>query len=60
MLMYEGDPEIVEHALAGLPAELRPAIREQAVAAFAEHALQVHGTATPLRSVDLALRIIDA
>jgi hemerythrin-like domain-containing protein len=60
MLMYEGDPETVEHALAGLPAELRPLIAEEAVAAFAEHALLVHGTATPLRSFDAALRIIGA
>jgi hypothetical protein len=60
MLMYEGDPETVEHALAGLPADLRPLIREQAVTAFAEHSVLIHGTATPPRSDDATLSSADA
>ncbi|MFC4033007.1 hemerythrin domain-containing protein [Streptomyces polygonati] len=53
MLMYEGDPEVVEIALVRLPPELRSAVREQAPQVYAAHAERVHGTPTPPRSSEL-------
>ena len=53
MIMYEGDPEIVDVAVSNMPEELRPVIRQTAAQAFAEHARRVHGTATPLRSSEI-------
>jgi hemerythrin-like domain-containing protein len=53
MLMYEGDPEIVERALAAMPADARPMIAALAAKAFAEHSRAVHGTPTPPRSSEL-------
>jgi hemerythrin-like domain-containing protein len=54
MLLYEGDPEIVERALTAMPADVRPIITELAAHRFAEHSRAVHGTATPPRSTELA------
>ena len=53
MLMYEGDPEIIERALAAMPADARPVISAMAARTFAEHSRAVHGTPTPPRSTDL-------
>jgi iron-sulfur cluster repair protein YtfE (RIC family) len=53
MLIYEGDRDLVDAAIANMPEEVRPAIREQAGRAFAEHSRRVHGTATPVLSTDL-------
>jgi hemerythrin-like domain-containing protein len=53
MLMYEGDPEVVERALAAVPADARPVIAAMAAQAFAEHSRAVHGTPTPPRSTEL-------
>jgi len=53
MLMYEGDPEVVDAAIATMPEQVRPVIRELAARAFAEHSRLVHGTATPPRSTEL-------
>ena len=53
MLMYEGDPEVVDAAIATMPEQVRPVIRELAAQAFAEHSRLVHGTATPPRSTEL-------
>jgi hemerythrin-like domain-containing protein len=53
MLMYEGDPEVIDQAIANLPAEVRRVVKEMAAQAFAEHSEQVHGTATPPRSAEL-------
>jgi hemerythrin-like domain-containing protein len=53
MLMYEGDPEVVDAAIANVPEPVRAVIRELATQAFAEHSLLVHGTATPPRSTEL-------
>jgi hemerythrin-like domain-containing protein len=53
MLMYEGDPEVVDAAIATMPEPVRAVIREQAARAFAEHSRLVHGTATPPRSTEL-------
>jgi hemerythrin-like domain-containing protein len=54
MLMYEGDPEIIDRTVANMPADIRPVIKELAAKAFAEHSLQVHGTATPPPSTELS------
>ena len=53
MLMYEGDPEIIERALAAMPADARPVIAALAAQTFAEHSRAVHGTPTPPRSTEL-------
>ena len=53
MLMYEGDPEVIDQAIANLPAEARPVVKQLAAQAFAEHSEEVHGTATPPRSAEL-------
>ena len=51
LLMYEGDPQLVERTIANLPANARPVIRELAAQAFAEHSRRVHGTPTPHRAL---------
>jgi hemerythrin-like domain-containing protein len=53
LLMYEGDPQLIERTLANLPADARPVIRELAAQAYAEHSRRVHGTPTPPRSTEL-------
>jgi hemerythrin superfamily protein len=53
LLMYEGDPESIDHAIASMPADARPVIRKLAAKTFADHSQRVHGTATPPRSTDL-------
>jgi hypothetical protein len=53
MLMYEGDPEVVEIALAHLPPEIRSAVREQGPRVYAAHAELIHGTATPPRGTEM-------
>jgi hemerythrin-like domain-containing protein len=55
MLMYEGDPGIIDRAIANMPADTRPVIRQLAPQAFADHSMRVHGTATPPRSTELRL-----
>jgi iron-sulfur cluster repair protein YtfE (RIC family) len=47
MLMYDGDPEVVEHMMAAAPAPVRFVVPRLARRAFRRHALRVHGTATP-------------
>lgn len=53
MLMYEGDPEIIERALGAMPSDVRPVLAELAPQTFAEHSRAVHGTPTPPRSTEL-------
>jgi hemerythrin-like domain-containing protein len=53
MFMYGGDPEAVETAIASMPAEVRPVIRQLAAQAFGSYSERVHGTATPPRSTEL-------
>ena len=53
MMMYEAEPEVVELAVRNMPEQLRPVIRQTAAQSFAEHAMRVHGTATPLRSSEI-------
>lgn len=51
MLMYEGDPEVVEADMARMPPEVREATRKTAPKVYEAHSLRVHGTLPP-RSVD--------
>ncbi len=51
MMMYEGDPAVVEKMLSQMPADIRPVLEDAAKQAFAAHSERVHGTATPPRSV---------
>ncbi|GII54691.1 hypothetical protein Pth03_30800 [Planotetraspora thailandica] len=53
MLMYEGDPEIVDLAISNMPPEVAPVIRRVAAQAFAAHSELIHGTSTPPRSTEL-------
>jgi hemerythrin-like domain-containing protein len=53
LLIYEGDPESIDQAIASMPADARPVIRQLAAKTFADHSQRVHGTATPPRSTDL-------
>lgn len=55
MLMYEGDPEIIDRAITSMPADARPEIRQLAAQAFADHSARVHGTTTPPLSTELRL-----
>lgn len=52
MMMYEGDPDIVQATISTMPDELRSVIEQIASEAFASHAELVHGTATPPRGID--------
>ena len=49
MMMYEGDPDVVQTALLHMPPEIRSVMQKRASQAFASHAEQVYGTATPPR-----------
>jgi hemerythrin-like domain-containing protein len=49
MMMYEGDPEVVQDTIEHMPAEIQPVIGQMATTAFAEHSQRVHGTSTPPR-----------
>jgi hemerythrin-like domain-containing protein len=51
MLMYEGDPEVVELDMARMPPEVRELMKKTAPQAYEAHSLRVHG-ALPWRSVD--------
>jgi hemerythrin-like domain-containing protein len=53
LLMYEGDPDSIDHFIAARPADARPGIRQLAAKTFAEYSQRVHGTATPPRSTEL-------
>jgi hemerythrin-like domain-containing protein len=50
MMMYEGDPEVIQIAVSSMPAEARPVIKDLASQAFASYSELIHGTATPPRS----------
>jgi hemerythrin-like domain-containing protein len=53
LLSYEGDLHSIDQAIASMPIDARPVIRQLAAKTFAEHSQRVHGTATPPRSTDL-------
>jgi hemerythrin-like domain-containing protein len=50
MIMYEGNPEVIDSIVAGMSAEVQPVIKDVATAAYAAYAEKVYGTATPPRS----------
>jgi hemerythrin-like domain-containing protein len=50
MMVYEGDPEVIQKVLSTMPEEMRPAVMAASVQAFAAHSERVHGAATPPRS----------
>jgi hemerythrin-like domain-containing protein len=51
MIMYEGDPEVVEVDMARMPPDVRELMKKTAPQAYEAHSLRVHGT-LPWRSVD--------
>lgn len=53
LVIYEGDPAVVDEIVGNLPEDVRPVIRDIASAAFAEHSQRIHGTTTPKRSTEL-------
>jgi hypothetical protein len=53
MMMYEGDPEVVDRAVASVPSPVREVIRGLAQEAFAAHSRVIHGTPTPPRSTEI-------
>ncbi|OBK24262.1 hypothetical protein A5635_17765 [Mycobacterium asiaticum] len=54
MMLYEADPEIVDRAVASVPSDVRPLIRNLAEEAFAAHSRAIHGTPTPPRSTEIS------
>ena len=49
MIMYEGDPAVIDAIVAEMPAEIQPVIKDVAVLAYAAYAQQLYGTAGPAR-----------
>ncbi|MCU1681915.1 MAG: hypothetical protein JWQ81_2654 [Amycolatopsis sp.] len=49
MLMYEGDPEVVQLAVDNMPPEIGAVIKDVASQAYADYAKNVYGTTTPPR-----------
>ena len=49
MLMYEGDPEVVQLAVNNMPPEIGAVIKDVASQAYADYAKTIYGTATPPR-----------
>jgi len=47
MTVYEADPAVVAKVTAQMPAEARPVIKDLAANAYAAHAQELYGTATP-------------
>ena len=54
MLTYEGDPDIIDRVVAGMPPEVGATIHQAAAQAYTTHCQHVHGTSTPPRSSELA------
>jgi hemerythrin-like domain-containing protein len=55
MIIYEGDPDVIQSLLTKLAGPDAPVLRAAATQAFATHAQSVYGTATPARSTLLRL-----
>jgi hemerythrin-like domain-containing protein len=51
MLMYESDPAVIDMVVAQMPAEVQPVIKDVASQAYAAHAKELYGTATPPRAM---------
>jgi hemerythrin-like domain-containing protein len=49
MLMYEGDPAVLQDMLSHVPAEVAESLGEVAATAYAEYCQRIHGTPTPRR-----------
>jgi hypothetical protein len=49
MIMYEGDPAVIDAIVAEMPAEIQPVIKDMAVLAYAVYAQKLYGTAAPAR-----------
>ena len=49
MVMYEGDPEVIDAIVAEMPAEIQPIIKGAATTAYGAYAQNLYGTATPPR-----------
>jgi hemerythrin-like domain-containing protein len=53
MMMYEGEADLIEGAVASMPPEVQPVIRDMGSRAYAAHAKLIYGTPTPPRSTEL-------
>jgi hemerythrin-like domain-containing protein len=49
MMMYEGDPEVMQGVFSHMPPEMRSVMKDRSWQAFVSHSERVHGTATPRR-----------
>ena len=49
LMIYEGDPELIDEIVGNMPPEIRQMLKPLATQAFAAHAELVYGTATPPR-----------
>jgi hypothetical protein len=57
MIIYEGDPDLIQALLTRLAGSNAPVLRAGATQAFAAHAQSVYGTATPPRSTLLRVAV---
>jgi hypothetical protein len=49
MFMYEAEPAVIDLAVAEMPAEVQPVIRDLAPKAYAAYAAELYGTPNPPR-----------
>jgi hemerythrin-like domain-containing protein len=56
MVLYEAEPEYMQHRFSRMPPEAAEATKRLASQAFASHSQRVYGTATPPRSQDVIAR----
>jgi hypothetical protein len=50
MIMYEAAPAVIDAIVSQMPTEIQGAIRDRAAKAYAAHARDLYGTATPPRT----------
>ena len=50
MLMYEGDPQVIQQTLSHIPQDFRSVIKDEAPKAFKDHSRLIYGTPNPPRS----------
>jgi hemerythrin-like domain-containing protein len=53
MVMYEGDPEVIDAIVAHMPPEVQPVIKDIGSQAYAAYAAELYGSSTPRRNVRL-------
>lgn len=58
MVMYEGEPEVIQAILSKLPDQVGLTLKTLAPQAFATHSQRVYGTATPPRGIGLHRDIV--